>query len=70
MTRRETGHMNGQQFLANTKTREVHDLDNEQDRCRIDAIIDAGHDKPYIFLHQAHQDGYDNCGYCMIGSLR
>ena len=62
--------MNGQRFLANTHSKEVHDLDNESAACQIDKIIEAGHDKPYIFLHQAHQDGYDNCANCMIGSLR
>ena len=70
MTRRATGHMNGQRFLANTRSKEVHDLDNETERCQIDKITAAGNDKPYIFLHQAHQDGYDNCANCMIGSLR
>lgn len=70
MARRTRGHMHGQRFLANTHTHEIHDLDNEKEVCRIDQIIDAGHDKPYIFLHQAHAEGFDNCGNCMIGSTR
>lgn len=70
MARRNTGNMQGQRFLANTHSKEVHDLDNEKESCEIDAVIEAGHDKPYIYLHQAHAEGYDNCGHCMIGSLR
>ena len=70
MARRDEGNMHGQRFLGNTGSKEVHDLDNESKRCQIDKIIAAGHDKPYIYLHQAHRDGYDNCGHCMIGSLR
>ena len=49
MTRRYTGHMNGERYLSNTSPskREVHDLDNEKVACQIDEIIRAGHDKPY-----------------------
>ena len=70
MARRQKGNMHDQRFLGNTGSKEVHDLDNETQGCQIDKIIEAGHDKPYIYLHQAHRDGYDNCGHCMIGSLR
>lgn len=70
MARRTAGNMHDQQFLGNTHTKEVHDLDNEQENCRIDAIIEAGHDKPYIYLVQAHQDGYDNCANCLTASVR
>lgn len=70
MARRESGNMHGQQYLGNTKSREVHDLDNEHANCQIDKVIAAGNDKPFIYLHQAHQEEYDSCGYCMVGSLR
>ena len=70
MARRDEGKMHGQRFLGNTRSKEVHDLDNEKGNCQIDKIIAAGHDKPYIYLDQAHRDGFDNCSHCMIGSLR
>jgi len=65
--------MNGERYLGNTNTMEVHDLDNEKtgkDECQIDEIIAAGHDKPYQSLSDAHAAGHDNCAYCLGGSLR
>ena len=53
--------MNGQQFLGNTRSKEVHDLDNEGPACQVEKIIDADHDKPFILLSTAHAQGYDNC---------
>ncbi len=70
MTRRYTGNMNGERYLANTNKREVHDLDNEKTNCQIDEIIRAGHDKPYTSLDEARRDGYDNGAYCIGGSRR
>lgn len=72
MARRYRGNMNGERYLANTSSTklEVHDLDNEKTNCQIDEIIDAGHDKPYTSLQAAHDDGYDNCAYCLGGSTR
>jgi hypothetical protein len=63
--------MNGEKYLANTSydKKEVHDLDNEKSNCQIDEIIRAGHDKPYNSLEQAHLDGFDNCAWCIGGSL-
>jgi len=37
--RRWSGHMNGEQYLANVNTKEVHDLDNEKTVCQIDEYI-------------------------------
>jgi hypothetical protein len=62
--------MNGEQYLGNTHKMEVHDLDNERTGCQIDEIITAKHDKPYNSLSAAHTDGYDNCAYCIGGSMR
>ena len=72
MTRRYTGHMNGERYLANTSPskREVHDLDNEKVLCQIDEIIRAGHDKPYHSRETANRDGFDNCAYCIGSSTR
>lgn len=70
MARRWTGNMNGEQYLGNTNTTEVHDLDNEQRNCQIDEIIAAGHDRPFKTLAEAHAAGYDNGHYCIGGSTR
>lgn len=70
MARRQRGNMNGEKYCGNTSTTEVHDLDNEQTNCQIDEIIDAGHDKPFDNLNDAHAQGYDNCAYCIGGSTR
>ena len=70
MGRRYSGNMNGEQFLGNMNTKEVHDLDNETDNCQIDEIIDAGNDKPFHSLEAAHKAGYDNCHYCVGRSKR
>ena len=52
---------------------QVHYLKNEDTSvytCQIDEIIEAGN--AVVFdpdtLEQAHQDGYDNCAYCIGGS--
>jgi len=59
-----------ERYLANVKTREVHDLDNETSQCQIDEIIQAGNEKPYNSLQAAHNDGFDNCHYCIGNSKR
>lgn len=70
MARRRTGNMNGEQYLGNTESKEVHDLDNEQTNCQIDEIIRAGHDRPFDTLQAAKKAGYDNCAWCLEGSTR
>ena len=70
MTRRFTGHMNGERYLGNKNTTEVHDLDNEQTNCQIDEIIAAGNDVPFQTHQAAKTAGYDNCAYCIGGSTR
>jgi hypothetical protein len=60
--------MMGQQYLGNTSTKQVHDLDNEQTRsneCQIDEIIAAGNDTPFTTLAAAHGAGYSDCDYCL-----
>lgn len=68
--RRHRGHMNGERYLGNTNEKEVHDLDNEKTNCQIDEIIRAGHDTPFTSLSAAHNQGYDNCHWCLGGSTR
>jgi hypothetical protein len=72
MARRHSGHMNGERYLANASPskREVHDLDQETPQCQINAIIAAGHDRPFTSLEAARAQGYDNCAYCLGGSRR
>ncbi len=70
MARRRTGNMNGERYLGNVNTMEVHDLDNEQTNCQIDEIIQAGHDRPFDSLDAAHAAGHDNGHYCIGGSTR
>jgi len=53
------------QYCGNQSKKEVHDLDNERTQCQIDEIICAGHAKPYHSLEAAHNDGYDNCKWCI-----
>ena len=68
MARRNRGNMNGERYLGNTAKNQVHDLDNEKtgpSQCQIDEIIDAGNDNPYNSLTTAHNDGYDDCAYCL-----
>ncbi len=61
---------NGKKYLANTNTKEVHDLDNEQTNCQINEIIAARHDLYYDTLQEAHNAGYDNGHWCIGGSTR
>ena len=71
MARRFRGVMNGEQYLGNANSNEVHDLDNEdtaQNGCQIDEIIDAGHDRQFDSLSAAHAIGYKNCARCLPGS--
>ncbi len=73
MARRRRGNMNGERYCGNMNNIEVHDLDNEDTHangCQIDEIIDAGNDKPFESLSEAHRQGYDNCAKCLTGSTR
>jgi hypothetical protein len=70
MTRRFRGSMNGERHCGNVATKEVHDLDNENANCQIDEIIDAGNDRPFNRLSEAHAAGYDNCHWCLGSSHR
>ncbi len=68
MARRNSGKMDGERFLGNTNTNQVHDLDNEQtgsNECQINEIIAAGHDVPYKTLAAAHGAGFENCDFCL-----
>lgn len=57
-------------FLGNRNTKEVHDLMRETTNCQISDILPQH--KVYFTpdtLEEAHQNGYDNCHWC-IGNSR
>ena len=66
------GRPTDKRYLGNTNKMEVHDLLNETPQCQIDEILRAGHAVVFTpdTLDQAHQEGYDNCAYCIGGSRR
>lgn len=73
--RRYGSPINGKCFVGNTDKKEVHDLDKEKtgaNECQIDEIIRAGHARTFTpdILEQARGEGYDNCKYCIGGSIR
>lgn len=74
MSRRPGAPTYNKRFVGNKDPdhMEVHDLDNEKTLCQIDEIIQAGHAITFSpdTLHQAHQQGYDNCAYCIGASTR
>lgn len=70
MARRYSGNMNGERYLGNKNTTEVHDLDNENTNCQINEIINAGNDRPFNTQSEAKSAGYDNCAYCIGSSTR
>ena len=56
-------------YLGNSKSKEVHDLDNEKAGCRI-AEIKEDHKVWFTTLKAATDKGYDPCGHCLEGSKR
>ena len=72
MARRQGYPLYGAKYCANASPskKEVHDLDNEKTQCQINEIIAAGHAVPLNSLQDAHNQGFDNCAYCIGGSTR
>lgn len=70
MARRHGSPLNGARYCGNTNKMEVHDLNNEKVNCQIDDIIAAGHAVPFNTLSEAKSAGYNNCYYCISGSMR
>jgi len=64
----------GHTYLGNSSPSkmEVHQVSNEKTNCQLSEILSAGHAVGFSpdTLAQAHQDGYDNCAYCIGGSTR
>jgi len=75
MARRPGHPTNGKQYVGNTNSMEVHDLDNEDTNpngCQINEIIAAGHAVTFSpdTLVQAKSEGYDPGANCLSGSQR
>ena len=62
----------GLSYLGNRNTTEVHQLSNETSQCQIGEILEAGNAVKFVpdTLAEAHNNGYDNCAYCLGDSLR
>ena len=69
-TRRYNFPFNGKQFIGNTNTNEVHNLDNEQTSCNIN-LIKVEHVKTFSpdTYSEAKRMRFDNCAHC-IGNSR
>lgn len=66
---------NGIRYLGNNNPsgdHEVHDLNNEKSQCQIEKIINHSHAVGFTpdTLSQAHNEGFDNCAYCIGHSTR
>ena len=57
--------MNGEKYLANTASREVHDLIREKQQCRIDEIVFNERELPFSTLDKAHLSGFKDCQFCI-----
>ncbi|MDD4601475.1 hypothetical protein SDC9_04159 [bioreactor metagenome] len=60
---------NGKQFIGNTNTNEVHNLDNEKVGCRINEIK-TNHVVTFTpdTHYEAKRHGFDNCAHCIGNS--
>lgn len=70
MSRRYGLKWHGQRYCGNSRTKEVHDLDNEDGGpagCQIDSLIAAGVATCFSpdTLFAAHQEGFSDCGRCL-----
>lgn len=67
--RRYSSPFNGKQYIGNTNTNEVHDLDNEKTNCKINEIK---HEHVKTFIPDTHSEAkrqdFDNCAHCIGNS--
>lgn len=69
MARRYRPPFNGNRFIGNTNTNEVHDLVNEKMNCSINEIKSHHVKKFSPDTHQqAKNEGFDNCYWCIGNS--
>ena len=65
MSRRHGPPLYGSKYCGNTKTTEVHDLDNETESCLIEEIVSSGRALSFHSLKEADKAGYNNCHNCI-----
>lgn len=65
--RRYEGKLNGERYVGDPRSRQVHDLEREQSACGIDGLLEAGLEEPFGGLVEAHLEGYDGCPHCLGG---
>ena len=68
--RRYTAYMSGERFMADSRTKVVHDLEKEKSQCNIDEIVRAGRELPFRNLNTAVEEGYVNCKFCIEASKK
>lgn len=56
-------------YLGNKHTKEVHDTLNEKEQCQL-SEIKSDHKKWFSTLAEAHNEGFDNCAWCIGNSKR
>jgi hypothetical protein len=57
--------MSGERYLGNSELKIVHDLEKENQQCRINDIIFSGKEIPFLILDEAHRKGFMDCNYCL-----
>ena len=62
--RRNTGNLINEQFCGNIQSGVVHNLDFEQKQCKINEIINKGHDIAFDFLWEASKRNFRKCEWC------
>lgn len=62
--RRFKGNSNGERYIGNKITKEVHDLDNEKPQCKIDDIIAGGNEIPFMYWYESKIKDYSICSFC------
>ncbi|QQS36959.1 MAG: hypothetical protein IPM56_03110 [Ignavibacteriales bacterium] len=62
--RRYKSHTNGERYVGNKLTKEVHDLDNEKPQCKVDDIIDNGNDEAFRYFYESKIKNYTVCSFC------
>ena len=54
-------------YLGNKRSKEVHDTYNETSNCQLNEIVEKEY---FSTLYEAHNNGYDNCHWCIGNSKR
>ncbi|MHC5062105.1 MAG: hypothetical protein ACYTFK_13655 [Planctomycetota bacterium] len=65
MSRRHGPPLYGARYCGNTRTEQVHDVDEEMEECLIEEIISSGRAVSFHSLEDAHELGYNLCEHCI-----